>query len=298
MTSRPNYLVHAPAWNPNSGGSIFLHGLVHVLRSLGEEAFIWPWYRDPVPGAGGVAKSILRKPSLLFGSSRHFLNRQLDTPVAHRDNFHQNSIVIYPEIRLGNPMGARNVVRWLLYKPGLQNPFKFTAGEMFFRAGAMSDIPEITGGAQDLYVWQRDPAYRNENQAERKGACYLVRKGAAKTRIPETANAIRIDGKSHAEIAAIFNACKTFYSYDEASLYSQFAAVCGCDSVVIPGLFASRNEWTAQHPIARYGVAYGLDDLDHARKTRHLVDGLLAEKEAEGVETVKRFITATQARFG
>lgn len=298
MPPRPNYLVHAPAWDPDSGGAIFLHHLVHALRQIGEEAYIWPWYRDAKPGTATLARSLLRKPSLMLGYGRRFLNPALDTPIARFGDLRPDSIVVYPEITLGNPLGATNVARWMLYRPGLKDPFSFTPGEMFFRVGEMCDIPEITGGAPDLELWRRHPAYRNRNNPDRTGACYLVRKGHEKPRIPETANAICIDGKSHEEIAAIFNACRTFYSYDEASLYSQFAALCGCESVIVPGLYASREQWVAQHEIGRFGVAYGLDDIDHARTTMHLVDGLLTQKEEQGIDTVRQFIQLTQERFG
>ncbi len=298
MTARPNYLIHAPAWNPDSGGAIFMHQLVHALRQLGEDATIWPWYRDPQPGLLTGVRSLIRKPSLLLGYGKRFLNPDLDTPIAHFTDLRPDSIVVYPEIRLGNPMAARSVVRWLLYRPGLLHPYRFGPGEMFFRAGEMADIPELTGGAPELQLWSRHKAYRNLNNPDRTGACYLVRKGHEKPRIPETANAICIDGKSHEEIAAIFNGCRSFYSYDEASLYSQFAALCGCESVIVPGLFASREQWVAQHEIGRFGVAYGLDDIDHARTTMHLVDGLLTQKEEQGIDTVRQFIRLTQERFG
>jgi hypothetical protein len=88
-----------------------------------------------------------------------------------------------------------------------------------------------------------------------------------------------------------------FYSYDEATFYSQFAAICGCLSVVVPGRYRNRQEWTADYQIARYGIAYGLDDLEHARATQHLVIDLLREREQAGEATVDRFIELTRARF-
>lgn len=272
--------------------------LVHHLTDAGEDAAIWPWYRNPKPGLLTSIRGWVRKPSLLFGSGRRFLNPDLSTRLADFDDMRSDTIVVYPEIRLGNPMLAKNIVRWLLYKPGVQHPYAFTDNEMFFTAGAMSDIPELTGGAPELVMWQRNPIYRNEMRPDRQGACFLVRKGQAKSRIPETQDAICIDGKSHEEIAKIFNRSTVFYSYDEASFYSQYAAICGCDSVVVPGLYGSREEWTQAHPIARFGVAYGLDDIAHARESRHLVEGLLAAKEEEGRQSVRAFIEATQDRFG
>ncbi|MCP4937093.1 MAG: hypothetical protein GY927_23510, partial [bacterium] len=53
-----------------------------------------------------------------------------------------------------------------------------------------------------------------------------------------------------------------------------------------------------QHELGKYGIAYGLDDIEHALATRQLVQGLLQQKEANGPETVKNFIALTQDQFG
>jgi hypothetical protein len=294
----PRYLVVAPSYKPESGGRIFLHELVHALNTLGAGAALWPIMRPPRKDLAARARAVWRRPSRLWREPTFTLAPDRDTPVAPHSALRPDSIVVYPEIVLGNPLGARNVVRWLLYRPGLRSPYRFGADEMFFRVGEISDLPHVTGGAPDLFLWRINPVYRNEGSVERKGACFLVRKGADKPRIAETEGAIPIDGLSHEEIAAIFNRCEIFYSYDEASFYSQYAALCGCLSVVVPGLYPSRDEWVWHHPPARYGIAYGLDDLEHARATRHLVIELLRSLEAAGVDTVRRFVTLTETRFG
>lgn len=165
----------------------------------------------------------------------------------------------------------------------------------------MSDLPEVTAGAPDLYLWKINPAYRNENRPDRKGVCFLVRKGEKKSRIPETetAEAIQVDGMSHEKMNEVFNRCDIFYSYDEATMYSQFAAICGCTSVVVPGMFSSREEWAASHPNGKYGIAYGNSpaELDHARKTQPLLLEDMRKKEEESLETVKNFIRLTKQRF-
>jgi len=296
--SRPNYIIYAPGFDPDSGGAIFLHQLVHALVSLGEDAALWPWGVPPKRSFGGWLKQVLRKPRLLWQGNAALLRRNpaLTTPVARARDLREDTIVVYPEVTLGNPLEARHIARWLLYTPGQKDPYAFTEGEMFFRAGEMSDLPDVTGGAQDLYLWQRHPAYRNEKRPDRKGACYILRKGREKDRIPQTADAICIDGMSHEETAQVFNACETFYSYDEATFYSQYAAICGCTSVIVPGYFRTREDWVASHPIGRVGVAYGLDDLDHARTTREQVAEVLAAQEQAGLETVRSFISRTQTR--
>ena len=141
--------------------------------------------------------------------------------------------------------------------------------------------------------------YRNENRPDRKGVAYIVRKGFEKERLPqtETPDAIRIDGMSHAEINEIFNQVDTFISYDEATMYSQFAAICGCDSIIVPGWFPDQETWIASHPLAANGVAYGFENIEHARATRHKVIDMMDEKERESEESAKNFIRLTKERF-
>ena len=297
MSKRPNYIVFAPGYDPDSGGSIFLHQLVHALNQLGEKAFLWHW-QTPLTTFGQRLHAVLKRPSLLWKPRRFERDPTLNTPIARPNDMTPRGIVVYPEVTLDNPLAAKHVVRWLLYQPGLRAPYSFTLDEMFFRAGEMSDLPELTGGAPELFVWRINPAYRNEGRSDRKGTCFIVRKGETKPRLAETCEGIQIDGMSHAEIADVFNRCETFYSYDEATLYSQYAAICGCDSVVVPGFYPSREAWVQSHELARYGVAYGLDDLAHARATRHLTLGVLQAQEAKGMQSVQNFVSLTQSRFG
>lgn len=294
---RLNYIVYAPSFDPNNGGAIFLHELVHALKARGEVAALWPMKPLPIKDVRSRVQAAVKN---IFHSSlkpAFSVNPDLDTPVAKSDDLQPETIVVYPEITLGNPLKSANVVRWLLYKPGLQFPYSFGRNEMYFRVGEITDIPEITGGATDLFLWKVNSVYRNEKRSNRCGNCFIVRKGANKARIPETANAIQIDGLAHEAIARIFNECEVFYSYDEATLYSQYAAICGCLSVIVPGMYASREEWVKNHELGSVGVAYGLTDLEHARTTQHQVIDLLREQELRGMSTVDRFIAMTQERF-
>lgn len=290
------YIVYAPSYDENVGGIIFLHELVHQLRKLGEEAYLWP--QQPIfrPSRRGRLKAF-------FYPEKYVLNPELNTPVATRSLLKDTrAVVVYPEIIPGNPLGIKNVVRWLLYEPGgLLGSIDFGDHDMFFTASGMADKPSLTGGAPELFLWKVNPTYRNENRPDRQGVCYTVRKGYEKFRIPETEdpNAIQIDGLSHTEINQIFNNCSVFYSYDEATMYSQFAAIAGCLSVVIPGQYKTRQDWASAHELARYGVAYGLHEQEyiHAQETRGLLLEMLRHKEVESIETVRRFVTLTGERF-
>lgn len=296
---RLKYIVNAPAFNPDSGGTIFMHELAHALNTLGEEAYLWPM--EPVYKRGRLRGPLYRLLSW-FRPTRYRTNPDLNTPLATKAELRgPDAVIIYPEIVLGNPMGIKNVVRWLLYKPGDQHPYEFTDNEMFFRVFEKADLPEITGGAPDLFLYKVNRTYRNENRPDRKGACYIVRKGHRKPRIAQTeaSTAINIEGLTHAEINDVFNRCETFYSYDEATMYSQFAVVSGCESVVVAGEHESREDWARVNELGRYGIAYGLtpSERKHAHATRAQLIDLLKHKEEAGLETVRRFITLTKDRF-
>ena len=290
--SHLKYLSYAPSYHPGNGGAIFQHQLVHALNMLGEEAYLWPM--APIYGQRRWRKVWER-----FFPPAYIRNPDLNTPVATPQDLGPDTVVIYPEIVRGNPLGLTHVVRWLLYKPGGRRPYEFTEGELFVRAFEKADLPELTGGAQELHLWKINPVYRNENRPDRKGVCYAVRKGVEKPRIPETEtpDAISIDGLAPEEINEIFNRCETFISYDEATMYSQYAALCGCLSVVVPGDYTSRAEMVAEHDLYRYGIAYGFDDTAHALATRDKVASMLQRKEEEGIASVKAFITRAQEAF-
>jgi len=249
------YIVNAPSFDPDSGGTIFLHELAHTLNSLGEEAYVWPMAPIFRQGVKSRLWSLISRPAFDTSPS-------LNTPLAHKRMFNApDTVVVYPEIVPGNPMGAQNVVRWLLYKPGDQHPYSFTEGEM----------------------------------------CYIVRKGHRKPRLPETEaeDAIDIHGMSHAEINEVFNRCERFYSYDEATMYSQFAVLSGCLSIVVPGEYPDRATWNKQHDLSINGIAYGdtSDEIAHALATRDKLLEQLETKEQAGLETVKNFVALTYERF-
>jgi hypothetical protein len=288
-----NYIVNAPTYDENRGGTIFLHELVNALNERGERAALWPIHNVYDVG-------MRRKIKNFFGIDKPEFRTSpaLDTPMATRADLAPSSVVVYPEIVRGNPLGAKHVARWLLYTPGKRHPYEFGPDEMFFRVDEFADLPEVTGGAPDLFLWKVNPVYRNENRPDRSGACFIVRKGGDLPRQPVTEGAIQIDGKSHEEINEIFNRCETFYSYDDATMYSQYAAVCGCLSVVIPSGDASRDETVSNHMLGRYGIAYGFEDekIRHALATRDKVLDLLLERERAGQRTVDAFVAATKAR--
>ena len=300
MRAKPKYIIVTPDYDDTSGGRIALHKLCHELNQLGATAVIWPdrWVQRK------KAYSRLKQFRLNLKDAIHgvpfYCHPQLNTPLAKLWGVGARDIVVYPEVVAGNPLGSRNVVRWLLHRPGFHTGIvDYNDGDLFFKFADFADDPTVTGGnAERLFVFSVNEVYRNQGLAERKGACYLVRKGGDIEIGSSLAGATKIDGLSHSEVATIFNRCEVFYSFDDASMYSCYAAICGCTSVVLPKHYASRQDWVAKNPALQFGVAYGEDDIAHARATQKLVLGHLNSLENESLESVKRFIEITQDRFG
>ena len=77
------------------------------------------------------------------------------------------------------------------------------------------------------------------------------------------------------QLAKIFNSKQSFICYDHECFTAVQAALCGCITIVIPGSISAK-EWYDKIPYLRYGIAYGVEELQHAKDTMPLVrEGLI-----------------------
>jgi hypothetical protein len=297
----PRYVIYTPTYENTSGGAMVMHRLCHTLNQLGEKAvvcgmpsFVW----------GGRLQRFRDR----FFPKPFATNPDFQTPVIKWWQVRATDIVMYPELVADNPLRAQNVVRWLLNKPSYwkSNKILSKAGtiiagptDLFFKYDDRCEEPELTGGkAESLFLFSLNRLYCQTNFGARNGTCYMVRKGSNKPLTHDLEDSLKIDDLSHEEIKKIFNEREIFYAYDELSSYSQFAAICGCISVVVPGLFKDQAEFMASYPLSRFGVAYGEENIPHAIATRHLVSDYLKACECEGVQTVRNFVESTRKHFG
>jgi hypothetical protein len=234
-------------------------------------------------------------------------NPAFDTPIVGETFFNENEpsggrIVVYPEIVDGNPLQAKHVARWLLHNPGFHTrEVHYGLDEVHFRF-SHETIPAIISGLflSDLYLtilhipWE----YYNMNDipAERNCIAYSIRKGGHKSLVHDVEGSILIDDKPHAEVAAIFKKSRLFISYDSRSAYSQFASLCGCDSVIIPDQGVTEQDFF-KSPESRYGVSYGFEGLDTARSTQPLLRDHLKRLEADNLNKAEAFLQETQQMF-
>lgn len=273
------FIVYVPQFNENEGGNILLHRLCDLLNGQGEQAFIWLWPHQR-------------------GEDEVF--REFNTPVAKISDLGENTIVIYPEIISGNPLGASNVVRWILYRPGDLTGKKphYGRNDLFFYLHKEFIGPDLNIPPENRLVLRylfRD-IYKQVNFGERRGSCYILRKGSGRRIVHDMEDSVLIDGLSHREIAEIFNRVEYCVSYDLYTAYSKYAVLCGCKSVVVPREGLPREKWFDDERLG-YGLAYGFEDLGYAENTRDDLISFLDEQERKFEKNVADFAKKCKSRF-
>lgn len=292
------FLIVAPTYNDINGGAIVLHKLCHLLNSNGFEAAIYPYFGQETYNSDNflshtrdIAKTIIKKYWRGFDTNEAF-----DTPIVYKVSKLCQTIVVYPEIIIGNPLNASNVVRWFLCEPGFHKQnISFSQRDLLVDFNSFLNGYRFPGAniyTDNLYITHMPLEHYNLDGAldvsERQGCAYALRKGRDRPDIKVEDDWILIDGLPHSEVAKIFKKVKVFYSYDMYTAYSQFATMCGADSVVLPRAGVSCQQWFSDES-KRYGVAYGKDDIHFARKTRDQMYFTVLNREKDSQNKVLKF---------
>ncbi|MDT8372170.1 MAG: hypothetical protein RQ783_09330 [Gammaproteobacteria bacterium] len=287
------YVIYSPPYDNNSGGSIVLHKLCYLLRQQGEMGFVWysnkPHINDMISWQG------IKRFICYIGNKKN--RSPYDLTLANYKSL-KDAVVIYPEVVNGNPLRVKNVVRWFLNKPGvLTGDICFGSNDLFFYYDIHFNDPEINKNLlnQLKVVEIQSSTYKYINEQKRSDACYMVRKGQYRS-LDYHGDATCIDNLDHKYVALIFNTCKYFICYDLYTMYSRYAAMCGCIPIVVPEKGMTKEQWL---PIVkdRYGIAYGWDDIDWAIETRPLLMEYLSECELISRQSVEQFVAKTKKYF-
>lgn len=228
-------------------------------------------------------------------------NWAFDTPVTYYFDV-EESVLVYPETIAGNPLKAKNIVRWFLHRPGYHSgQIDYGKGELYFFYQIIFNDPSINPDPDNLLRILHVPVeIYNEDlhkpNRQRQGTCYILRKGKNRELVHELKDSLLIDGRPHTEVSQIFNEVETFISYDTATFYSHLAVLCGCKSVVIPLEGLSKEQWQPKKEL-RFGIAYGFEDLVEAEKTRHLLLPFLLKDAEDANESLSNFIMKCKKHF-
>lgn len=299
--------IYAPDYDENSGGSIALHRLCHLINQIdGYSGYLVP-RKAEVIRFHSVRTMLGSLKSAFFitlkGARRLRVNKYWDTPVRKKHlHIKDKDIVVYPEVTFGNPLGAKNVVRWFLHQPGhFHKEFCFGVNELYFKFNtAICDFKYCyskTSSNELKVIYYPLDIYNVDQVVKRDIDSHIVRKGKDKKKIHNN-ESVAIDGMSHEEVASILKRSKRFISYDDYTAYSIFAVLCGCESIVVPGVGVKKEEWYPNKS-DRYGIAYGTDqvELDWAMRTREKVLEHVRSEHDRSLKCVSDFLIESSEYF-
>lgn len=220
-------------------------------------------------------------------------------------------ITIYPEVISGNPLNAANVVRYVLYYPGWHagdkeysnNELVVTYNYEYVKNTKYDKSFVLTVINPKLNIMRNHGKKRNKigllvrkcKDADYKFKTLEQYKHLFKHPVISIDHEI-IKCADLKQLSKIYNSLSLFISFDPHTYHSTMAALCGCQSVVIPSEDLSSEEF---YNVQKYGVAYGFENIDFAKLTHgKMIENLKAMDQntfiqcAQFVELVKNhFIT-------
>ena len=290
---RMKFIFYTPHYDDNSGGLIAIYKLAHLLNENGCTAKIWHWTRLHE----NEVRMINGKVAKEFFIPQHVSQADVNCPYPIIEATVEDicdSIVVYPEIIEGNPLGANKVVRWLLNKPGaITGATSYGFGDLIFHY-ADHFLPDGLLVEEQFRLKITDMKthlYKDIYQGQRQGVYFMIRKGGdISPHNYHPVNAIQVDGRSHSELADIFSKAELFISYDLHTAYSLFASLCGCDSVVVPRPGMTKEQWKVGKDRSDIeGIAYGYEDIDRARQTRAAMIMRVEDGQARNIQAMENF---------
>lgn len=241
--SRPGgFVIQAPCYAPNSAGVGCLYRLCDLLRARGYPAFI-------------------------TGSRR--TAPQFDAPLITAEDAAELCSIgftaLYPETVPGNPLRASSVIRWVLNRPGLLggDPV-YAAGEtVYYYAEAF--LPYIRNDvAGRLYMPTIDERIffaDGRDLAIRGVECFYVGKSAWREGVCDRRVTYEITRTSpaKAELGRLLRASRVLYCFDNSTILTYEALLCGCPVVIVPDGTQTRQDYERQE-LGMDGISWGIEE--------------------------------------
>jgi O-antigen biosynthesis protein len=271
-----DYLIVSPGYAQNSAGIRALHYLCHFLN---EE---------------GLARASM---------STALVNPGLNTPIFDRTSFKdEQTIVIYPEVVSGNPVGSSRVVRYVMNKPGYlgggdttypDTDFVWVYSATFLPWAREATKQEIIPA---LHIPTIDPELFKDDGRERKGIVFYRGRKRGDISVPDwLEGATEITGvipPSRQAVADLLKGAELFVSFVMSALGGE-ASLCGTPALMLdkPTLDLSGAEWGLN------GIAYSREEVETARATAPLAHKDYLDYVSKFPMILQSFVELTQERF-
>lgn len=216
-----------------------------------------------------------------------------------------NTIVIYPETIIGNPLGAKHVIRWILLDLG------FEVSKNQYKMWDPDDIvyhwepTQLKNSKQLVNIWVNPSIQKYNHTDTRPSNCYAFKKlhnvkfHEKITTYHNDKKDTNIDKLSIEETVKVFNNSSIFYCYDPNTFYAIMATLCGCVTVVHPLKDTSRDAYFQSritcHPSGfcyDAGLAYGnsKQEIDKAKQSVNDANNQFSRLRSLWDSTVADFI--------
>lgn len=221
-------------------------------------------------------------------------------------DYDENKIVaIYPEITYGNPLNAKYVIRWILAPVGkiVNNNVVESWGknDLIYYFLSEKKIKESPNKYNSIYkfltiIYLKPNTFINYNK-HRSGYCHIYKKanmfhinGIQTLHPPDSVELSHFN--KYEELVEFFNRFEYFICYDPCSFLVFLAGLCGCIPILHKVDGISKEEWFTgmadtnsgfyeyylKNEYTNFpGIAYGIEDIEYARSTIHLLPDILNE---------------------
>lgn len=206
------------------------------------------------------------------------------------EDVNDETIAIYCHIVHNNPLGAKKIVRWIIYGVNDWDYNQYADNEIIYYYLPFCKNNRST---QQLFAGVLSPDVRNRNIQRTNLVCYTVKKGIdyiknqirqktgifphsvifpkSKLTFVKKQTAVLV-GEFHGiqeSCIDIFNKSKYFFCYDPCSFLVIIALLCGCIVIQDPVDGYSEEEWARSvlGPVKLKGFAYGIENIKYAEAT-------------------------------
>jgi hypothetical protein len=277
-----------------TGGTVVLDLLCKLLREHGWDARLFYYYHGTIDDNNRFClwnwTKMTIKHIVYYLFKDYFDKSNTNRAKTYRQTFYQTMtglkmqlnpffsrktyIVLYPDVIYGNFLKAPKVVRWFLFHNRYKDmPNAYGKNDLFISYRKYFNDYNLNPEERNVQLtYFNRNLYKQYNFGERKGNCYIIRKGHNRTDLPNSFDGPVIDfGMDEEEIVRILNTSKYCYSYDTQTFYSTIAAVCGCISIVVCEPGKSKTDYLSPEECKNsVGIAYGdsQEELEQAVNTR------------------------------
>jgi hypothetical protein len=249
LNSKMKFVIFAPYSDPLCGGLNVLCTLAKKLSEKGYDTKIW--------------------------SHADFSEYTLFPNYTDQIGFDEDTIVVYPEMILGNPIPAKRIVRWVLFGAHLYDQYQPDEMIYYFDPFCQNHFPKKV-----LQCFNIPPDLCLPTEPRTEESCFVLKKGYKSAWVRDNFYANHPTGfdlsllRQNSEIIEVLKKTKYFHCYDPASFVIVMALLCGCIVIKHPYIEGqTREQW--EHSVGFgyigkvKGLAYGDEDLSYAESTIH-----------------------------